>query len=147
LGAFGIREHEEGERRLQEAGERLRDERLLPEGQGGEPIVEREATTTPNPAIEEIEAGPSSPTRITSQPQPEESSIPARPPISRDESSRGNRPPNQRRKTGEGPGEWTDVDDASDTTDSSDIEDGEGKRGWSLWGPLKKWRLADRSQF
>lgn len=213
LGAFGIREHEEGERRLQEAGERLREDRLLPvsetdpsglagaaDGAAGEvdgPVAAQEEEGDPGPSslqhrhsrlaeatdddgavtpsatprINEERAGHdnegesggttprprSIPTQTQTQAQAQVQST-SRNPI----------------RTGRGRDEeWTDVDSDSDSdSDSSesggrrrrrrnrnrnrnrngdgdgdeDGADGAGK-SWSWWGPLKKWRLADRSTF
>jgi hypothetical protein len=151
LGAFGIREHEEGERRLQEAGERLREDRLLPDGTGeGEPepgrVDEGDGEggdlSTPRTRVE-VGNGDPGPSTLTAQAR-------ARTPIEDED-----RPAASRETTGQtmnnrprrrGEEDWTDVDDLSDTSSSSDNEEG-GGRGWSWWGPLRKWRLADKSTF
>jgi len=155
LGAFGIREHEEGERRLQEAGERLREDRLLPDGSGegvAEGIAEPEGETgggdlssTPTRTRVEVGNGDPGPSTLTAQVRPQ---TPIQeqpdPQISRQITNNQDRNPNRQRRRGEE--DWTDVDDLSDTSSSSDNEDG-GGRGWSWWGPLRKWRLADKSTF
>ena len=152
LGAFGIREHEEGERRLQEAGERLREDRLLPDGAG-------EGGGVAEPELEpETEGGDLSSTRTrieVGNGDPGPSTLTAQ---ARSRTPTGDRPATSRETTGQtanrdrdrprrrGEEDWTDVDDLSDTSSSSDNEEGGGK-GWSWWGPLRKWRLADKSTF
>lgn len=162
LGAFGIREHEEGERRLEQARGRLRSERLLPDGSGeGQVAVEteeggnREVIGDPGPStlsasIRQVEAQAEA---RTSSDSARHRATP-RPEASRETTAPGARPTTTRRRTGAGEEDWTDVDhddhdhDHSDDSDSSDYGDREGRgRGWSWWGPLRKWRLADRSTF
>jgi hypothetical protein len=178
LGAFGIREHEEGERRLQEAGERLRDDRLLPngaepgvgavgdgdggggdggDGDGEDRIEEGEAVNLSSRAGQERngDPGPSTTTTTSTAQAQVRDDHNDRPAASREttnqtlndrDRNRGrDRDRDRPRRRGEE--EWTDVDDLSDTSSSSD-NDNEGRgRGWSWWGPLRKWRLADKSTF
>lgn len=203
LGAFGIREHEEGERRLQEAGERLREDRLLPVSESdpaaGEiegPVVAQEEEGDPGPSslqhrpsrLAEGTDGdgaitPSTTPRINEEQTENEGESGGttprpRPPTQTQPQTQtqaegiSNNPAPARRARDE---EWTDVDDDdSEDSDSSesggrrrrrrnrnrrrnrhadgdgdedeDGADGAGK-SWSWWGPLKKWRLADRSTF
>jgi len=153
LGAFGIREHEEGERRLQEAGERLREDRLLPDGTGegvAEGIAEREGesgdlSSTATRTRVEVGNGDPGPSTLTAQVRPQTPiQEQPNPEMSRQITNNPDRNPNRQRRIGEE--DWTDVDDLSDTSSSSDNEEG-GGRGWSWWGPLRKWRLADKSTF
>jgi hypothetical protein len=144
LGAFGIREHEEGERRLQEAGERLREDRLLPDGAGvAEPEGEGEAGDLSSTRTRvEVGNGDPGPSTLTAQARSRSRTpIEDRPVASRETTNQDRNRPRRR-----GEEDWTDVDDLSDTSSSSDNEEG-GGRGWSWWGPLRKWRLADKSTF
>lgn len=170
LGAFGIREHEEGERRLQQAGERLRDEQLLPgTGTGAVPSSEGSA----DQAGEAGDPGPG-PSSVEHQLHRRRTSPIAE--AADDGAASGAatptpRPPAPARNTSSfnrangriGEEDWTDVDDEDD--DDSDSSDSGGRRrrrrrrgsgdagadgagsSWSWWGPLKRWRLADRSTF
>jgi len=147
LGAFGIREHEEGERRLQEAGERLREDRLLPdgsgEGEGGgvaEPEGESGDLSSTRTRVE-VGNGDPGPSTLTAQARSQSPIEQPRPEPSRQTTNQDRNRPRRR-----GEEDWTDVDDLSDTSSSSDNEEGGGK-GWSWWGPLRKWRLADKSTF
>ena len=149
LGAFGIREHEEGERRLQEAGERLREDRLLPDGAGegereGVAEPEGEGGDLSNARTRmEVGNGDPGPSTLTAQARSRSRSPieQPRPEVSRETTGQDRNRPRRR-----GEEDWTDVDDLSDTSSSSDNEEGGGK-GWSWWGPLRKWRLADKSTF
>ncbi|KAK8854613.1 hypothetical protein IAR55_003352 [Kwoniella newhampshirensis] len=141
LGRFGIRKHEESARRLRQAGEIMSDNRLL-SGQVGE--------STPDEVV-----GESSRTGTMAL-APETSG---------------------RTAAGlAGDGDWEDIDSSNDTSSSGaaaaarrKASNGKGKRkaegqeqgerpdqpvdrtgqgsGWSWWGPLKEWRLNDRSLF
>jgi len=160
LGAFGIREHEEGERRLQEAGERLREDRLLPaggEGEGGgeretvpdhDPDGEEEAgdlgerVEVQTPPIKHGDPGPSTISQSQSRHTPHE-----RPLTSRESTNQPLAPTDRDRPRRRGEEDWTDVDDLSDTSSSSDNDEHGGGKGWSWFGPLRKWRLADKSTF
>jgi hypothetical protein len=149
LGAFGIREHEEGERRLQEAGERLREDRLLPDGAGegeGGGVAEREpegegGDLSSTRTRVEVGNGDPGPSTLTAQARSRSPIEQPRPEVSRETTGQDRNRPRRR-----GEEDWTDVDDLSDTSSSSDNEEGGGK-GWSWWGPLRKWRLADKSTF
>jgi len=163
LGAFGIREHEEGERRLEEARGRLRSERLLPDGSGeGQVAVETEeggnrnevgdpGPSTLSASIRQVEAEAQAEARTSSDSARHRAT--PRPEASRETTATSARPTTNRRRNRPGEEEWTDVDhdddhDDSDDSDSSDNGDRRGRgRGWSWWGPLRKWRLADRSTF
>ncbi|WWC71372.1 uncharacterized protein I206_105327 [Kwoniella pini CBS 10737] len=153
LGKFGIREHEESARRLKQAGERLNEDRLLPnasnpgemenqnkpiQGQQEEEEVEKLNDNVNEP--QEIDLG--------------QIQIPTSTP--RDE------------------GEWEDIDSSNTSSEPNARRNGRGLRrnrfnrnnqgnngngngngngnansgsGWSWWGPLRDFRLNDRSNF
>lgn len=160
LGAFGIREHEEGERRLQQAGERLRDERLLPASASAAENAPSDPSTTDSNLTETgTAAGDPGPSSARTRSIRHE--LPSRLSETAEESGGGPSTPRARPTPSRqisttariGEEEWTDVDDEDDS-DSSESGDGPRNRGasgagksWSWWGPLKKWRLADRSTF
>jgi hypothetical protein len=171
LGAFGIREHEEGERRLEQARGRLRSERLLPDRPGAGPGAEAQEDVEIGQERNDGGGGDPGPSTVLAQspsrapgsiPRPEarstlsENDLRPRPGASNEITVQGTttsaRPPTTRRRTGEE--EWTDVDhdddhDSDGDGDDSDSSDNGNPRakGWSWWGPLRKWRLADRSTF
>jgi hypothetical protein len=142
LGSFGIKEHRESAKRLQVARDRLQEDRLL--GPSTTEEVEGEVTEGEDAMPE---AGPST-RRVTVQDGP--------------------------RRDGREESEWEDVEEDTGTSSSGDGRTGEaimttaarapevnvaeqrpGANGgntrregsWSWWGPLKDWRLNDRSTF
>lgn len=173
LGSFGIKEHEASARRLREAGEIMRDGRLL--GDEERRAMEDDASG---------QAGPSRPTKRKPSRVEEEEVIagdaenmenrdgrvdesegdgveagPSRPiqsntaeevngPVGGGTGSRrasGAKTSARRRSS-----DWTDIDDSDSS--SGDLTDEEGNtrrvgKGWSWWGPLKNWRRTDRSDF
>ena len=117
LGSFGIKEHRESAVRLQIAKDQLQKGRLL----------------NPTAEVEENETGRSTQLAVTET------------------------------TTAVEEGDWEDVDDSTSTVSGAgrkpeeratndernkppDRNDGSGA-GWSWWGPLKDWRLSDRSVF
>jgi hypothetical protein len=122
LGRFGIKEHEQSATRLRAARDRTQDERLI----GDTPEGDRDVIAQP-------EAGPSRLRDVGSE------------------------------------GEWVDVEDLSSSSSGKTRRkdaarkrkeakqkhkevragggEGDGSRGWSWWGPLREWRLNDRSTF
>ena len=132
LGSFGIKEHRESAKRLQRAGEQLRENRLLPD----QPEVDE--------GLDENGAGPSTRREPAVEPEAE--------------------PDNSERLVEEGEparepdGEWEDVENTT-TTESDPPAAHVSRRGrradnntarpngWSWWGPLRDWRLGDRSVF
>lgn len=139
LGSFGIKEHRESTARLQEARTRLNEDRLLP--------VKPEDTEETGPI-----AGPSNTTQD---------------PADGGEEGEGKQPEE----------EWEDVDAVTQSSEMEDTPEHRTRRrrrslernnvvvarqedrpiertrgrgrgtGWSWWGPLRDWRLSDRSVF
>ena len=153
LGKFGIKEHQDGARRLQEARERLREERLLP-----------------TPTEEEPEAGPSRPRRPVEVEEVEAESGGEAGEVG-PSGTAGDGVVERRGEGGENEEDWEDVDGTSSSSSGpgrgnkekkkkgkqKEGEEPGGRRpggaggaggsGWSWWGPLKQWRLSDRSTF
>lgn len=172
LGSFGIKEHEASARRLREAGEIMRSERLL----GDE---ERAAQNADEAVVLGAEAGPSmrpirrvpvreedpvaDSDRQTGVPDPEiavnsDPAIaiagPSTSPVDTSGPDRSARNPSRSgpsRRGSRREDEWTDVESDSSSGDLTDSEGNNNNRtagrGWSWWGPLKNLRRADRSQF
>ncbi|KAK6910868.1 hypothetical protein L486_05109 [Kwoniella mangroviensis CBS 10435] len=166
LGRFGIREHEESARRLRQAGERLNEERLLGGTAGGngnenEPSGSRRGSRS--------RSREDSPSQV--QVQVQESDVPQRlkkVENSRDQSERL-QVQSQTQVSGQEEGEWEDIDSSNSSSDVNarnrnrrrnrltrgNNQDNNGNRnddtragsGWSWWGPLRDWRLNDRSAF
>lgn len=154
LGSFGIKEHRESAKRLQEARERLQEDRLL-SATGGDTDGE---TTEAEPDMPQ--AGPST-RRVTYETGRgrEDSEWEDMDEDSGTTSSGGGegqaigRRPSDRRM-GEGTAEP--VTTSANADEAEQGVGGErkagaaksGKKGsWSWWGPLKDWRLNDRSAF
>ena len=147
LGSFGIKEHRETARRLRAARERLQEDRLL--GSTVEDASAEEPAQTP-------EAGGSSHDEPNQDQDPSTQAGPSRPTERRPEeegewedldetsSSSDAKSRARKRKKDKGQGKWRAKKD-----ESNDEEGGQGGRrgGWSWWGPLKDWRLSDRSVF
>ena len=160
LGSFGIKEHQESAKRLEEARTRMNEDRLLPST--GHPHASSSSRREAGTTAEDAQAGP----------------------------SRHRQDNTGRDGTGglEGEDQWEDMEDTSGsgTSSSGDVQardagenkgnskkgkrkagndnntreaggddENNGDRGgrggagssWSWWGPLKDWRLADRSAF
>lgn len=165
LGSFGIKEHEASARRLREAGDLLREGRLL--GDEERRALAEDAAGREGGA--DGQSGPSRPVR-RSIVRAEEGS----------EAQSGRAPPDPAANfdtaavpeagasASGGPGasapvaairgkaarrrseEWEDIDSDSSSGDLTDEEGSGGRRtgkGWSWWGPLKNWRRTDRSDF
>lgn len=211
LGRFGIREHEESARRLQAAGERLREGRLLggdgdgEEDDAGDALGRRRGSRASGggghtPRGEASRRSSRSRQGVSAA---RRSSVPAvlgpvavvHPELmTNDESIEGengamagpgpstvHRSARDRDREREGGSEWEDIDGSSGSSSDErrdrdrrpragagigsrwgrrrsrqrqDVDHAagaiEGERkttGWSWWGPLKEWRLADRSAF
>ncbi|WVQ79711.1 hypothetical protein IAT38_001811 [Cryptococcus sp. DSM 104549] len=131
LGRFGIREHEESARRLREADENLSEGRLL-----GDQRRERSREGSRERSSQERARGEPTPGRPrdggeTTEGEWEDIDSST----SSSENRRGRRSKRRRGQGGDGANEG---------------EDGrrqQGGSGWSWWGPLRDWRLADRSTF
>jgi len=113
LGSFGIKEHHESASRLQNARDRLQEDRLLSS------TVDAEDEAGPSTLPNEGE-----PARIAEEDWEDVD----------DTTSSGGGP------------EWDDGEGGASRKKPPDRKDGSGA-GWSWWGPLRDWRLADRSVF
>lgn len=164
LGSFGIKEHRESARRLQAARDRLREERLLPPtneteegGRGGDgtspllsPLNEDSPVITPGePAEPETPAA-----EDTTQRQGRRRNDSDWEDVSDDTSSdssdrtRNRRREERQRRRQEAEGGGGAATPGAGGHNSAAQEAKGGRRnGWSWWGPLKDWRLSDRSTF
>ncbi|WVW85403.1 hypothetical protein I302_107441 [Kwoniella bestiolae CBS 10118] len=152
LGKFGIREHEESARRLRQAGERLNEERLLGGGGGNE--ASGSGTGIGNISREDVPALG----EVVEIPQQNHGE---------GEGDQGENVPMQTQPPpqAQDEGEWEDIDSSNSSSDvnnrrrnrrrgnnqnqtggTADNGDRTGS-GWSWWGPLRDWRLNDRSAF
>lgn len=159
LGRFGILEQREGARRVQEARDRLAADRLLgPVSSGGEetsgqdPPPVRRRDHARQPQQQQHDGGGAGP-------ESEWEDVPASGSGTRD--GRMGRARQSRAEVGadQAGEQGEDVDSETDNSPdppvrgraaragpSAGAERGSG-RGWSWWGPLRDWRLNDRSTF
>lgn len=182
LGSFGMREAAEGERRLREVRERVRNERLLRESDDSDDADTHHATSPRRRLseiadIDELERGEGSGVVISRLPTPvtharrmeedeweDEEIIATNDPsgtaimasrsrlgsnkvarsarIGSMPTQTGSRTPSRRP-----PGDGGDVSEGLPDSPPLGGEEGRAGRGWSWTGPMRKWRLADRSQF
>lgn len=166
LGSFGIKEQREGARRLAEAGQMMRQERLLGEVEELEEandneVKEGDGDGDGNGGGDVAgQAGPSRRRRRSSgTARVGETSAGAH----RGDSRRPGQGQGRRVSEQEGGDDWEDITTSSGSGTSSGVgvrpglagRDGAGTgrggggggRGWSWWGPLRDWRLSDRSTF
>ncbi|WRT68608.1 uncharacterized protein IL334_005586 [Kwoniella shivajii] len=162
LGKFGIREHQESAKRLKQAGERLNQNRLLPISQQ-DSTQDQEDQPIASGSGSGMASGSRSPNRpmadtTTPEGNPENEVPPIQPQSQ----------PQPLPQQGED-GEWEDIDSSNSSSDVNRRNARRGRirsnnnnnqndtsinrqtpgsgSGWSWWGPLKDWRLNDRSQF
>ncbi|WWC90559.1 uncharacterized protein L201_005495 [Kwoniella dendrophila CBS 6074] len=158
LGKFGIREHEESSKRLRQAGERLNEDRLLPVQPEAEPSTSSSRRQSElsrlNITNDQREGNGNSQSQslpqATTQTQTQNNEEGEWEDI---DSSNSSSEPNSRRqrnnrrtsrfRRGRGGGNTThDPDQIADQSNTANAGS-----GWSWWGPLKDWRLNDRSAF
>ncbi|ORX38325.1 hypothetical protein BD324DRAFT_655690 [Kockovaella imperatae] len=188
LGRFGIKEHQESAKRLQEARERLQEERLLGSTSAGPSATRDEEPSTAGPSkrskdpVQRVMGSNARRAGKGKKPHAED--------VAGSESLLGSglagspsaqRAPAPDADDPDGDGQWEDVDATASSSSSSEPRGhkGKGKKpvsgnnrggggtgagggggggpsrggggsresGWSWWGPLKEWRLADRSSF
>ncbi|ORY35682.1 hypothetical protein BCR39DRAFT_585297 [Naematelia encephala] len=157
LGKFGIKEQQESARRLTEARVRTNEQRLLPE----------DAVIMDDEEAEPI-AGPSRPRRDVPLDNGDMEGLNEDMDLDEDVVLRDEvgQEVGKKNKVGEQEQDWEDVDNSFSSSSSSGptnilaartgpdrragnprVIGGEAGTGWSWWGPLKNWRLSDRSTF
>ena len=159
LGSFGIKEHRESAKRLQAARERIHGDRLL--STTDEANEEREATAEAGPSVPEQRERPGGAERSRRddsewedvEEEDEEtgtsSSGGARETrrASKDKGKAKEGAASRADRGGDGQGPSGPGGPAGGGTGGGGAQGAGGTGSWSWWGPLKDWRLNDRSAF
>lgn len=150
LGSFGIKEHRESAKRLQAARDRLQDGRLLSNaqepGQSVSPLPTPLGESPPAIAstLQQPAAGPSRGAERSGRDSDWED-IESEDTSENSDRARARR---QREKNKQaGPSGRGGDGEAEGGAPPGGSGTGGKKTGWSWWGPLKDWRLSDRSTF
>ncbi|WVR09422.1 hypothetical protein IAU60_006489 [Kwoniella sp. DSM 27419] len=167
LGRFGIKEHEESAKRLRAAGERLNEGKLLnAEGGANDAGDQQGGSSTPLVLEDDRGEGPSTSPAALAEAS-EETAIETQGSASASLPAAGATHTVQEEDT-----QWEDIDSSNSSSNDTRARRGARRRGpsaehnaegdatgratdrrraggsgWSWWGPLRDWRLNDRSVY